>query len=288
LSNAYACNGFELELECEDDICCSTHVPAFIINDVCHCGWSIDGAGIEGTTAANVCSCAIGQPWIFNGSGSVTFSGPATLIDNLVIFGHNMESATITTTPLTQFGGGAAQSGRCTDIICDGGYLRPITVSFADVPESVDSVTVTIDATSTDGGPVCIDQIILGRKFFLPSNALLTTFINPFTGTDYEYEIKESDCGLLSRRSRRVAVPLAVEIDCINERYAFEQLRPLMRYLRNHQVVFYWSINNAPQEVFVGWLDGVQSGAVYEDANTQMASIQARGFISQLQDKVAA
>ena len=277
-----------------EELCCEPHRPLLFWNNLLNCpGWTAEAPAIEGSSIYNTASCNPGQKWCFEDSATIIFTGPPQFVDALVIWGHNMTDGTVTVSPLEQFGGSnTISTGVTNDGACMEGYTQPIIMNFADPEElpvgspQVDDRIITelaVTITSNTGGPVCIDQIFIGQKFFLPDDTLPLNFQNPHTGSDYEIEFTEGSCGPLSRSLKHTPIEMSFSVECMDERYMKEKWRPFIRYAQRHGLMFQWSRNRCPQDIFNGWITGPIAPAVYNNAHYQTATMQARGYITQPQ-----
>jgi hypothetical protein len=201
----------------------------------------------------------------------------------MVIWGHNITDGSVVTAPLAPFGGGATGIGVVNDGACMDGYTQPVVINFDQVSDNITNFTATI--TSNGDGPVCIDRVFIGRKLFLPDDRLPLSFINPHDGDDYELEVKESACGILSRSVKHTACDWSLEI-CADDEYLCNVWRPFLRYARRHGFFFQWSRNRKPNDIINAWLVGKQAGSVADEFGTSTVSLNARGFITQPQPKL--
>ena len=283
---ALTCNDV-IEKPCEEDLCCDQHVPAIIWNDVANCGWTIESTQeVNGTSAYGAFGNNAGGKLCFTGAVTITLSGPPAFIDTLVLYGHNMTNATITTSPLVPFGGGPATTGVVSDKSCLEGYTNPVIVYFNEVNDNITELTVTItpdDPTKT----VCIQQIVAGRKLLdLWPNGLPDTWQNPFLGGSREIRIREGNCGITSVTSKRKRASLSIPVECISESVYKECVMPLIRYLEcPNPLLFAWSINRCPQDLFYGYLTGLVNPVSYEDGFEPIQSLEFEGYIRQPQSK---
>ena len=268
-----------------DVVCCDPHKPVLFWNNLFSCpGWVFEGAASEGSSVYNAAGCNPGQMWCTDGTATLVASGPAILVDTMIIWGHNIVAGSVTTSPLKQFGGAPADISLVGDDACIQGYTVPIVINFADVPESITDFTATI--ASADGGPFCIDQIFIGQKLFLPDDRLPLSFQNPHNGTDYRLEVTSSECGPLSRSLIHTPVPMALDVECVSEEYMCEKWRPYLRYAQRHGVLFQWSRNRKPNDIFSGWITGPAGPSSYSSPHEQTVTLQAEGYITQTQSKV--
>lgn len=275
---------YELECEpCGDDVYIPEPIdqdrPAIIWNDCARCpDWAVQG------DAANAANCIVGRPWCFTGVGEYTVSGPGECsADIAVIYGHNIQSATITSSaPLF---GGPRTFNVCEDLAKIGGYTRPLVIPFAGLT-TAGSHSLFIDGVGIGGQPICIDYIIIGQKLFIPGDCLSADFVNPLDGSDTVSKIKRSNCAILSEEITQVEVPWSVTIDAPQTWIELEW-RSLMRYLDNgNPFVFQPSRNNAEQDLLLGRKTKTQSGSSYISCNYLSVTISVEGFIRQQQPKV--
>ena len=275
---------YELECEpCGDDVYIPEPIdqdrPAIIWNDCARCpDWGVVGE------AANAANCIVGRPWCFTGAGQYTVSGPGECsADIAVIYGHNIQSATISASvPLF---GGPRTFNVCEDLAKIGGYTRPLVIPFAGL-STASSFTLNIDGVGIGGQPICIDYIIIGQKLFIPGDCLSADFVNPLDGSDTVSKIKRSNCAILSEEITQVEVPWSVTIDAPQTWIELEW-RSLMRYLDNgNPFVFQPSRNNAEQDLLLGRKTKTQSGSSYISCNYLSVTISVEGFIRQQQPKV--
>jgi len=211
--------------DCYDDpICCDEHRPVLMWNSLCACpGWEFEAPAIEGSSFHNACSCNIGSQWCFEGSATIVASGPATFVDVMVIWGHNISDGQVTTAPLAPFGGGPTGIGVVNDTACIEGFTQPVIINFDQVPsEGITDFMATIE--SNGNGPVCIDQVFIGQKMFLPNDLLPLSFVNPHHGDDYSLETKESACGIISRSIQHEPCDWSLEI-CASDDWLCERSR---------------------------------------------------------------
>ena len=276
-----ACN--DLLSCCDVDLCCDPHLPVLLWNDICNCpGWTIDAPAIEGSSIYNACGCNIGQKWCFEGSATIVASGPAQFIDVMVVWGHNITDGSISTSPLAPFGGGPTGVGVINDGACIEGYTQPVVINFDQVNAPITDFTATI--TAAGPGPTCIDKIFIGRKMFLPDDRLPISFVNPHDGDDYELEVKETDCGILSQSIKQVPCDWSLEI-CADDEWMCEEWRPFLRYARRHGFMFQWSRNRKPNDIINAWISGKQQGSTSNEFGESTVTLNARGFITQPQVK---
>jgi hypothetical protein len=270
---------------CDTEICCDPHMPVLMWNNLCSCpGWTIDAPAAEGSSFYNACSCNTTSQWCFDGTATIVASGPAQFVDVMVIWGHNIADGSVTTSPLSPFGGGATGVGVVTDGACIPGYTQPVVINFDGVNAAITDFTATI--TSADGGPVCIDQVFIGQKLFLPDDRLPLNFVNPHDGDDYELEFKEAECGgILSQSIKHVACDWELQI-CADDDWICEYWRPFLRYARRHGFMFQWSRNRKPNDIINAWLPNKQQGSVADENNDVIVTLNARGFITQPQQPV--
>ena len=398
------------EPECEDGCdCCEIdldpHMPVAHWNSLCSCPtWTVTGAGINDTTAADSCSCNYGKPWVFGGTGTWSASGtiPAN-VDTVVIWGHNFVSGQITTDPIPPYidpdtgsGGNPFNFEYCFDDACIGGFSRPIVIdlskccfvfrfivesgvpvstqistttggstpitnsdqvgawlsgngfsvlstenqmqpdgsirvfttyeseclkyedglpffggispteqaykaggaalsvngvqgsisSIESVSDPITNFNMTIDGVTVDGGPAIISHITVGEKFFFDDDGCGIRYTNPHNGTQCEFDIKESECGVLARSTREVMVPLQLDMEYVSENWMKLRYRALLRYLcdTGQPFLFQWSRNRCEGDLYYGFLDGVQSGSSY-DGCYQNVSMSLKGYINQTQPK---
>lgn len=265
--------------ECE----CKPHNSVLLWNNVCTCGWEMTATNTaEGSSIYNACSCAGGQSFVFNGSTTITATGPqALLIDQVFIWGHNIQDAIITVTPNGTFGGprqvGLTQCGPC-----DPGGLTPIVLDLVIPPTNSVTDTVTIDIQST--GLLCIQSLFIGQK--LPVS-MPRSWSNPHDGTDCTQEIKESDCGPLTIVTERVEVPMTLQFQCVPCEWVDEYWRCYLKWAKKYGFYFRWSINNSENDLFYGRLDGPQPSSRFADHNmcSKNLTLNARGYISQPETK---
>lgn len=287
LTALHACNNtLDDCLPCEEDICCDEDEPALFWNNLFNCsGWTVTGDAAEGSSVYNAASCNAGQKLCFNGSTTLTFSGPPTKVDALIIWGHNISDGLITVSPLTTVSGSSVSLGIINDGACIGGYTAPVIVNFTDTGAGlvVTDFTLTIEANS--GGLVCIEQIFIGEQVFLPDDRLPATFLNPHDGTDIQTVALESNCGNLGFELERVAIPLELSIPCANRDWLIRVWRPFIRYAQRHGFYFQHSRNLQPTDVFYGWIDGVVPPSTYNEMGDNTVTLNGRGFITQNQPK---
>lgn len=274
-------------LECcgQEECCCDEHVSAILWNDVFNCGWEYDAPAVNGTNIYNAMGYNPGGKWCFQGTTTINLSGPPAFIDTLVLWGHNMTDATITTSPLVPFGGGPATTNIVSDKSCLEGVSLPIIVYFDQVNDSVTNLSITI--TPADPSQViCISHVFAGQKFFFNENwGLPEDWTNPFFGSDREVTVREGSCGPVSVTSKRKRISCSIPIDCYSDAEYKECIKPILRYAHcGNPLMFAWSINQCPTDLFYGWVDGTNEGSSKEDCfNTN--SIDLSGFITQPQVK---
>lgn len=265
---------------CDTSLCCDPHAPLLMWNNLCVCpGWTFDAPAIEGSSFYNACSCNPGQKWWFDGPVTITGSGPNRFIDAFVIFGHNIQNGQVITSPLVPPDGDPVTIGAVSDSACIEGYTMPLVMNFEDSGE-VTNISITI--TPNGPGPFCIDQIFIGQKFFLPDDKLPLNFINPHDGDDYSLEVKESECGILSRSIKHEACDFSLEI-CADDEWLCEEWRPFLRYARRHGFMFQWSRNRKPTDIISAWLVDKQQGSSANEFGESIVTLKARGYISQPQ-----
>ena len=268
-----------MDMGCEE-VCCEPHMPVLLWNNIMACpDWTVSAPAVAGSNVYNAASCNPGQKWCFNGSATLVASGPAQFVDVLVIWGHNIASGGVTVSPF----GSAADIEVVDDGACIEGYTRPVVVNFAGVNAAVSAVTVTIQ--SADGGEVCIDQVFIGQKLFLPEDRLPMNFNNPHESVDYKVEFAESECGPLSRSLVHTPIPFSLDIECVSEDWACEFWRPFIRYAIRHGFMFQWSRNRKPDDIFNGWIDGPIGGGNYVTPQEKTLTLSGRGYITQPQLK---
>jgi hypothetical protein len=277
----------EIDFGCdlEDPFCCDEHQPAILWNDASNCGWTFTATNaVNGSDISMAFACNIGQQFCFEGSTQILAQGDNLFIDTLVLYGLTMEPGMVTTSPLTKFGGEPLEVNPITDDACIGGYSIPPTVYFDQVDQSIDMLMITIEGEP--GQIYCIDTLFLGRKLFLPDNAIPQPWTNPFRGMDREVSVKYSDCGYpISAYSTKKESTLNLNIRCISEQWAKQTLAPLMRYLEcPNPLLFAWSINNCPHEIFYGYVEK-NEGSTYNNSIYQQTTITAKGWIKQQQPK---
>lgn len=271
---------------CCETVCCEPDRPLFFWNSLFSCpGWTAEAPAIEGSSIYNASTCSPGQPWCFEGpTATIIFSGPAQFVSSLVIWGHNITDGEVSTSPLMTSSGEPTTIGVTGDAACIEGYTTPVVIGFTDVPdEGITELAVTI--TSNTPGPICIDQIFVGNKFFLPEDKLPLSFQNPHNGSDMELEFKESSCGILSRSLKRTPVEMSIELECLSDEWVKDQWRPFLRYAQRHGLLMQWSRNRCPQDVFNGWIEGPYGPSRYDEEGTQSVTLTARGYVTQPQAK---
>lgn len=264
---------------CDTSLCCEPHAPMFMINDLCKCrGWTFEAPAVPGSHYYNACSCNVGQRWCFDDIATVVGSGPAEFVDVMVIWGHNLQNGTVTTSLNTVDQDFTTSIGTINDNSCLEGYSQALVINFPGAPdEGITDFEFTID--SGGQGVVCIDQILIGQKFFLEDDMLPASFVNPHDGDDYELEIKESDCGILSRSVKHTPCDFELEI-CASEEWMCEDFREFLRYARRHGFMFSWSRNRKPTDVINAWLPKKIRGSTDNFDGTVTVNLQARGFIT--------
>lgn len=295
-SSAAACSDLD-ECDCgECSICCDTHRPTFFYNNICHCpGWTLEAPAVEGSSIYNACSCAVGQQWCFIESATIVASGPPAYIDSVILWGHNLTSATVTTSPPEIYEFGPTNVELYGDDSCLEAVSKPVTIKLSsnkvdpedpDPRENITDFTVTI--TGQPGQLICIDQIFIGERFKLPDDELPDGFVNPHNGTDYELITKESSCGPLSRALKHVPVPFEFELECMTDQWVCEEWRSFIRYAQRHGFYFQWSQDRKPEDLFYGWITNAIPGSEYTFAGEQTVGFSAEGYITQPQVKVVA
>lgn len=274
------CFGEEWLQCCDESVCCQAHNPALLSCDICAAGWTAQepGATLEGSTVNN--ACCIGGLWQFDGSTTVTFTGPATCIDTIVIMGHNVDSVN------TPFG---SASGTCESFNCMGPQSVPIVIHDYEANDPVtgacsEYTTFTIQLNGT--GPQCIDRIFIGQKMYFPEGVLSMDYQNIFTGSDCSVEVKMSECCTpLAATVKREPISLDLSLICAPEWYVKQRWLPFMRFACRHGVCFMPSVNRCPEQVFCGWFESTQGGSTYSDPWRQTLTLSATGFISNPQPK---
>ncbi len=261
--------------------------PAFHYCNVCHRpDWTITATnGLN--SIINACSCNDSQFFQFQGSTSINLSGPITFLDSIIIWGHNITDGSIQTSPFPLNQENPDNEGQPVDIgvfndgSCTDALICPIQVNFEDVPP--DGISdLTIDIVSNTDDVICIQQLFVGKKFFLPCDRLPATFNNPHDGSDYELDIKTSRCGRLSQTLEHVPVPLELELECVSREWLDEEWRPLLRYMRRYGVLFQHSRNNSPKDIFSGWIPRKGGESVFDpDTCTYSVSLSAEGYTTQ-------
>lgn len=269
-------------LDCEDESCrpVNDDMPNFIWNDCARCpNWTVQG------DAANASDCVPGNPWCFDGSGTYTVQssdGSECSVDVIVIYGHNIESATVSAS--VPIFGGDRDFSICYDQAKIGGFTRPIVVPLDGLYQGT-SFSFTVSGTGVNGQPICIDYAMFGQKLFLPDDALPADFVNPLDGSDREFTVKNSECGALSRISRQRPVTWSISIEA-PEPWICETWRSYMRYLgEGNPVLFQPSRNNKEQDILLGYLTGQQEGSSFVDCCYSSVTLSAQGFINQQQPK---
>lgn len=161
------------------------------------------------------------------------------------------------------------------------------SVSWEPIREPITDFNMLIDATTIDGGPAVIQHISVGEKFFYPEDGCGLRFTNPHDGTQCEFTIKESECGILSRDVREVMVPWSITIEDMSENWAQQYWRPLLRYLcAGNPFIHQWSRNRSPGDVFYGFIDGINEGSTYQNgACRKTVTLDLTGYINQPQEK---
>lgn len=264
---------------CDYSICCDDHRPQLLWNSLCNCpGWTFQAPAIEGSDFHNACGCTPGQRWCFEDSATIVASGPQQFVDVMVIWGHNLQNGIVTTSPLAPFGGGPTGVGIVNDNACIEGYSEAVVINFDQPPENgITDLEINID--SNGQGIVCIDQVFIGQKFFLPDDLLPASFVNPHDGDDYELEVKESECGILSRSTRHTPCDFSLEI-CADDDWLCEHWRPFLRYARRHGFMFQWSRNRKPNDIINAWIPNKVPGSRWQEDGTSIITLPARGFIT--------
>lgn len=262
------CNEY-WDIDCEQ-LCCEPHKPVFLTGDVCNCGWTITGAGVNGTTAANACGCSAGKLQ-FDGSITITGSGPSAFVDCVVIWGHDIASGSV------NFNGVTEDINLCFDGQACEGFAQPIILSFEAVQIGAFSLTIN----SNDGVTNCIDYMFVGRKLFTEELALVEGWQNPHNLLDYEAELKESECGVLAVDFKHVPVDTTLTVSCASEDWIKTQWRPYLRYIGcGNPILFQYSINRCEDAIVYGWPSG--SGfSSYTDPWRQTVGLNARLYTSQ-------
>lgn len=265
---------------CDQSLCCDEHMPVLMWNDVCAGGWTLEAPAVEGSSVYNACPCNVGQKWVFEDSATIIASGDPKFIDTVVIWGHNITSGSVTTSPLVPFGGGPTGVGVVNDRACIDGYTQPVVINFNAVTDSIDQLEITIQGE----GLICIDKLFIGQKLFLPDDRLPISFVNPHDGDDYEEDVKESECGLLDRSIKHTECDWSLEV-CADDAWLCEYWRPFLRYARRHGFFFQWSRNRKPNDIICARLSGKQQGSTGNEFGESIVTLNARGYISQPQTR---
>ena len=264
------------------------HAPTFCWNNLCGCpGWEVTGNGLLDTSPLNAC-CYAGKPWIFDGAGLAEFSGPDTkLVSCAIIWGHNIASGTVTTFPPVDVEPGQSAVKNielCYDEACVAGYTRPIVINLEATETNV--AQMAINGTTVDGGPIRINHIFMGNKFFFEEDALPGNFTNPHTGSDFYVETKENDCGfIINREVVRQRKTLSFDLDCLSEEWLATKWSSYINYLRSGQPVYFqWSRNGYSDQIFMGDLTSAVAGSTYNGIFQSM-NFTIEGYCSQPQTK---
>ncbi len=266
--------------DCEDQRCSRPHRPVFFYRDVCALGWTLEAEGLdEGSNIYDMCSCNMGQSIEFTGRLVIRGQGDPMLINTVMIWGHNMVDATVSTFPAGPFGGNPTNVGVTSDNSGLGGYLTPVIINWADAPESTGEFEIIIESNNDD--PICINQISVGSKFFLPRDELSEGFVNPHDGLDQEAEQILSDCGPLSRFLVRKPITVPLPILDVSTKWLKTEWRPFLRYISRYGLQFQWSREQCPGDVFNGWVKGVQQGSSFDTCDNQSITLIMEGYITQ-------
>ena len=263
--------------------------PVLYWNNICSCPtWTLEADSIAGSSIYNACSCSAGQKWCFEGSATITAtSTEGMFIDSMIIWGHDMTDGSVITS-LSE--GRETSIGVVSDDACIDGYTQPVILSFGsgrtneddeDQREGVTSFTATI--TNNTGGPVCIQNIFIGEKLLLPEDALPEDFQNPHDGSDMQLDVEVGVCGPLSQTLKHVAVPLSLTFECVDLGWIKDVWRPYIRYAQRHGVMFQWSRNNCPQDIYWGWIEGPVQASTYTEDDGYSVTLEAEGFTTQPQ-----
>ena len=266
----------------EDYLCANPDAPLFHWCNVCHRDdWELTATNSI-TSIYNACECNPGQSFQFQGSTQIVATGPLEYITSIIICGHNITDGSVSTFPVSSddnvTGIGLHSQGPCLDAI-----TKPVILSLTGLPdEGVGQVT--IDLTSNTDDIICINELFIGRKFFLPDDMLPSDYEYIHDGCDYESEVKNSECGqVLSRTLKQSPVDMSLTIDCLSHEWIKENWRPLIAYMKRYGVLFQPSRNNCPDDLFKGWIEGTVGGSTYNDDCSNSVTLNAKGFISQPQ-----